>query len=142
MIQFEIIGTPIAKQSTRFTKRGIKYTPKKITDYVKLCKVQIKQQLNKDFKVIDKNIAITLDFIFENPKTNKANTELLNLGYVKYKNTRPDIDNLSKSILDVMNNLIYIDDNQIVSLIANKYYGKRAKTLIKIYIENENYFLL
>ena len=44
---------------------------------------------------------------------------------------RPDIDNLSKGLLDAMNGFIYLDDKQITSLCASKIYGTRAYTWAK-----------
>ena len=36
--------------------------------------------------------------------------------------TKPDVDNLAKSVLDAINGVAYKDDNQIVTLLAKKYY--------------------
>lgn len=40
-----------------------------------------------------------------------------------FKDTRPDIDNEIKSILDGLNGLAWDDDGQIVRIIAEKYYS-------------------
>lgn len=39
------------------------------------------------------------------------------------KNTRPDIDNFVKSVLDGLNGLAWDDDGQIVKITAEKYYS-------------------
>lgn len=45
---------------------------------------------------------------------------------------KPDVDNCAKSILDALNGIAYVDDNQIVSLSARKYYTDMPKVLIKV----------
>lgn len=45
---------------------------------------------------------------------------------------RPDIDNLAKFVLDVANGILYEDDNQVVSLVCKKRYGKEPRTEIII----------
>jgi Holliday junction resolvase RusA-like endonuclease len=37
--------------------------------------------------------------------------------------TKPDVDNLAKSVLDAINGVAYKDDNQIVDLVARKVYA-------------------
>ena len=39
-----------------------------------------------------------------------------------YPTTKPDTDNIAKSILDSLNGIAYKDDKQIVSLKVDKYY--------------------
>lgn len=46
--------------------------------------------------------------------------------------TKPDIDNLAKSILDAINGAAYKDDNQIVTLLVKKYYA--AIPFIKVIV--------
>lgn len=36
---------------------------------------------------------------------------------------RPDVDNVSKLVLDACNGIVYADDSQIVDLIVTKFYG-------------------
>jgi Holliday junction resolvase RusA-like endonuclease len=61
-------------------------------------------------------------FIFKRPKTNKN----------KFHTTKPDVDNLTKWILDVGNKILWLDDKQIVATSATKIYGTEPKTLIVV----------
>ena len=45
--------------------------------------------------------------------------------------TRPDIDNLVKSIMDSLNGFAYDDDSQVIELHAWKVYGE-PKTIVAI----------
>lgn len=47
--------------------------------------------------------------------------------------TRPDVDNLAKTFMDALNGLAYIDDSQIVTLIAEKKYAEFARVEIEIF---------
>ena len=58
----------------------------------------------------------------------KKKVKLLNTGYTH----RPDVDNLTKAVLDALNGLAYKDDAQVCSLNFDKYYGKEAKVIIEI----------
>jgi Holliday junction resolvase RusA-like endonuclease len=46
--------------------------------------------------------------------------------------SRPDLDNLIKTVLDALNGIAYTDDKQIVRLGATKAYGTDPKILISI----------
>ncbi len=43
---------------------------------------------------------------------------------------RPDIDNLSKAVMDALNEVAYTDDSQIVALDAMKIYGPDEGVLV------------
>lgn len=45
---------------------------------------------------------------------------------------RPDLDNLIKFVLDVMNGIVFNDDKQVVRIIAEKMYDKEPRTEIMI----------
>jgi Holliday junction resolvase RusA-like endonuclease len=45
--------------------------------------------------------------------------------------TKPDIDNVAKTAMDVCSKILWEDDNQVVTLIVEKYYGESNRTLIE-----------
>lgn len=45
---------------------------------------------------------------------------------------KPDLDNLAKNILDVMNGVFFADDRQVVYLAVEKWYGYPARWEIEI----------
>jgi len=59
----------------------------------------------------------------------KRGTERLN---AKPKTTKPDIDNMAKYYLDVMNDLVYDDDRFVTELWCEKLYSVKPK--VEIYI--------
>ena len=46
--------------------------------------------------------------------------------------TRPDTDNYAKTFMDALNGIAYKDDSQIVTLLAEKFYGEEAGAFIEI----------
>lgn len=46
--------------------------------------------------------------------------------------TKPDLDNLLKSVKDALNGVAYVDDSQIVTITAEKAYGEQPKTIIQV----------
>lgn len=143
---FKLYGLPVAKQSTRFktvkNKLGkdfnIQYTQKNIKDYANNMQYQILSQLPEDYKIIDEPIEVNFIFHFPYNKTlSKEDKQNKNLGYSKYKDTKPDFDNLAKSICDIMNGIVFKDDNQIVRAVIEKFYSEKSGVVIEI-LEPEN----
>ena len=68
---------------------------------------------------IHESTKITMIFIYPRPKAMKGETLVI-------KDTKPDIDNLVKTVMDALTGATIInDDNIITSINATKYYGPR-----------------
>lgn len=135
-LKLAILGEPMAKQSCRFTKTGIKYQPKKITDNSTNTQYQIIQQLPIGFEPFDSELSVDYVFYYSYPKTmlkNKSLLKRISSGEVFYKVSKPDIDNLQKQINDIMNSIVYIDDSRIVNATARKLYSDKPR--IELYIQ-------
>ena len=127
-IEIEILGTPIGKQRPRLSKYGT-YTPEKTVNYenyVKLCFIN----KYKNYTPTEKPLKAKITAFFEIPTSysKKKKKELIGQPHAK----KPDIDNISKIILDGLNKLAYKDDNQIAKLEIEKLYGEQAKVVLEI----------
>lgn len=124
IITFNITGKPKAKERSRKGKYGW-YNPQ--TDLMNIIKLQIKNQLPKEFKIVPKKIPVHVSFVF---KFKPLKNDKINLGdyYIK----KPDIDNAVKLYMDCMNKMIFYDDNQIVYQTALKRYGKEDQIEIEV----------
>ena len=71
-----------------------------------------------------------LEFVFTPPKSWSNKKRLAMIG--NYKPTKPDIDNLIKTVLDAANNHLWNDDNQIVEITSFKRYGEEPKILMTV----------
>ena len=115
MISFEIPGKPQAKQRPRHGK-GFTYTPKETVQFENWVRLCFRGQPK-----LEGALVAELTFQFQKPKTSKR----------EYPTTKPDSDNLAKSILDSLNGFAYDDDSQVVELHAKKVYGE-PKTIVVI----------
>lgn len=126
-MKFVIEGKPVGKGRPRLSRWGV-YTPTKTVNYENLVRFSYLQSTNDKF--IDCDLKIEIWAIFEPIKSisQKKQKELMNKPYRK----KPDIDNITKSILDGLNGIAYQDDNQITELVVHKFYGPQAKAIVEI----------
>jgi Holliday junction resolvase RusA-like endonuclease len=52
--------------------------------------------------------------------------------------TKPDLDNVAKTAMDVCSGLFWVDDNQVVELTVRKFYGEAPKSIITFYMDIEH----
>lgn len=126
-----IPGRPIAKRRPRFARRG-KFVTTYSDQETKEGRVlwEIRQQ--RPEKLIERPISVYLWFGMFIPKsTSKKRTQLMLDGKIRHTK-KPDLDNLIKFYLDVMNGEIFEDDKQIIKIKAVKEYSLKPETQILI----------
>ena len=132
-MQIIVEGKPEPQLRPRATRIGNSirlYDPKTTTDYKNLVKWTAKQQWKQ--KPLECPLVVELDVYRQIPKsTSKKRRKLKNERVIRPV-VKPDIDNYSKGILDSLNGIVYKDDSQVVSLIANKYYSDNPRVEISI----------
>ena len=136
ILSFELNLRPLAHQSVRIGRGGIKYKPKKVLDYQKYVRTLIENQLPKDFNIIPAGCPIKVnyvEYIYAYPKTMAKKRRILKTP----KTTKPDLqDNLNKAFFDALEGLIYEQDQNIVEINnMAKYYGPDDK--IRVQFEYE-----
>ena len=80
--------------------------------------------------LLNGNLKVTLSFYFKVPKSWSNRKKLLAIG--QYKRTKPDIDNLIKTVLDAANDHLWKDDNQIVEIHSFKQYAEEPKIILEV----------
>ena len=126
MLHFEVEITPVAKGRPRYAKRGNfvqTYTPKKTVDYEDVIRENAKIAMGTS-EPLEAPLSVLLMFGMPIPASTpkKALDGYLN-GSVRHTK-KPDLDNLAKAVMDAMNNVVYLDDNQINRLTIEKKYSK------------------
>ena len=116
IVSFFVEGVPVAKARPRLGRHGV-YTPTKTKVWERI--VQVSAIESKRVKLITTPIEARLTFYMPMPKTKAIQRKIQDGIHQK----RPDLDNLIKSILDPLNNLIYKDDALVYSITAEKIYG-------------------
>ena len=106
---------PVAKGRPRFSTRGgvvRSYTPHKTASF----EAHAKELMRKQFVMqpLPGPVRLSIEFIFKKPQKPK---------HQKYHVVRPDLDNLTKSVTDAGNGVLWEDDSQIAELIAKKLYA-------------------
>ncbi len=69
-------------------------------------------------------VSITVDFYFQRPKS--APKKRIGM------TVKPDCDKLTRAILDALTGIVYNDDSQVVSIVANKHYGVPERCEIEV----------
>jgi Holliday junction resolvase RusA-like endonuclease len=121
-VEFRVEGDPVGKGRPKFTRSGHTYTPEKTRLYEKKVKqaawaAMAKQKLTP----ATRRVSVILACYFAVPKSwSKRKTLEAQCGLIIP--SRPDIDNLAKSILDGGNEILWTDDSVVWHLAAFKAY--------------------
>lgn len=110
LLQFNLPIEPLPKGRPRFSA-GRVYTPPKTLRYERELRILIQQKVGSDHRPFMGPVSVQLAFFC--PRPQKA-------APLSWKPTRPDLDNLAKAVMDAANGLLWVDDNQIVSMNAKK----------------------
>jgi len=111
----------------------VAYTPKRTRDYEKIVHEEANKHINC---VIDGEVHVYMKFIFPRPKRliPKRHPD----GIIPH-DKRPDIDNLTKSLLDGLGKLLR-DDAIVTRITAEKFYAERggeARTIVNITVNKD-----
>ena len=133
MISFTIIGKPRPLMRHRPSARGGYYDPS--SKVKKQTWLQIAKYKPK--KPYTGHIIVELKFYMQRPKHHYRTGKYSHILKDCYKKCSchcgtPDLDNLIKYILDVMNKGFYVDDKQVCKIQASKGYGDPARTVVII----------
>ena len=128
---FEVIGDIKGKARPRMnTLTGITYTPNNTKDYENLIRQYFKIKYPR-LVPLENRIAIKIIACFKIPKnTSKKNTELMLKNEIS-PTKKPDIDNITKAVLDALNKLAFNDDNQVTKIEVEKIYGEEEKIVVE-----------
>lgn len=109
---FTVVGEPKSKGRPRFTRSGRTYTPK---DTLEAERVIADAWRRLEIPVSDKPMVLICDFY---------------VGTLR----RKDIDNMLKTVGDALNGVAYVDDSQLVGVVATKTFTVpgRARSVITL----------
>jgi len=125
MINIFIDIQPLPAPRPRFTRFRATYNPQKYTDYKEQIAFLAKEKVKTPFV---NEVALHLDFFFKYPKCWGAKKKQS----ISWHTTKPDLDNLIKSILDALNKVAFLDDKQVVSIQARKQYAASSGVKIEL----------
>lgn len=133
---FEVKGKVVPSPRPRVSKFGT-YMPEKYVLYKETIKNSFQKQ-KPNFTPFTGEIKVKIEAVFSVPKSysKKKREALLPIPGVEHSGAgyihRPDVDNISKTILDALNGVAYVDDCQVTGLLIFKEYGYEDKVIIEI----------
>lgn len=118
-IILEINTKPIPKGRPRLGKYGT-YTPGRTREYENLLRI-VFQYLKREpsSKMVEAEMVFDFKFSGKNKKPD-------------FRIQNPDIENLVKSVMDAGNELLYLDDSQVVSIMATKRWGVKDRVYLRL----------
>jgi len=134
MITFEVVGETVAQGRPRAGKswggHTVLYDPAKSRHFKEYVKLVASQHAPAELLACPLKVYVK---IYRNiPKSfSKKKKEDAENGILRPV-TKPDVDNYYKGIGDALNNVIWEDDSQVVSLTIEKYYSNRPRAEIQI----------
>jgi Holliday junction resolvase RusA-like endonuclease len=125
MLTYMVEGNPIGKGRPKFARRGSfvsTYTPTKTRDYENVIKEVAKKSMGSN-EILETPVTVAIYITVPIPASySKKRTEAC-LKDIERPIKKPDIDNIAKCFLDAMNDIVYKDDTQVLTLHVTKVYG-------------------
>ena len=121
---------PVPKGRPRFTRSGIAYTPSATREYEDIVRLYAK---TAKIHALTGDIRAAICFYMPIPKSwSKRKKQLATNGDIR-PSVKPDIDNLTKAVLDALNGgVAYHDDKQLVELHLSKVYSDYPRPEIEL----------
>lgn len=118
---------PVGKQRPRLCN-GRVYTPEKTKNAERDIVLLVSNYMRSHgIQITNKPVSVELVFYFQDPKNKNEFFQLWRL-YDK----KPDLDNMAKTVLDALNNLLYYDDAQVCKLTCEKFYSPKQGIYLKV----------
>jgi len=125
MLTYMVEGNPIGKGRPKFARRGnfvSAYTPTKTRDYESVIKEAAQKAMGSN-ELLETPVTVAIYITVPIPQSySKKRTEAC-LKDIERPIKKPDIDNIAKCFLDAMNDIVYKDDTQVLTLHVTKVYG-------------------
>lgn len=125
-MKFIVNMPPMPAPRPRLGKHGT-YNKKEYTEYKKAFLMLSQLQDKKEYTG---SLSLEIIFYMPIPKSWSKKKQALAVG--KHHTSRPDTDNLLKTVLDALNGVYFKDDSQISVIHAKKVYSIDTKTIFKI----------
>ena len=123
--EFILEGKPVAKQSMKLNvKTKTRYKDPKVKTYEKYVRgIAELSMIGKEMLGKDAPCSVAIIVYVKRSEKDKA----------YYPITKPDLDNVSKGILDSLNKIVYYDDKQVVDLTVSRLFSTRDCVEVKIW---------
>lgn len=135
-MRFEFDIEPVEQARPRATRmgKGIRlYDPKKVNVFKKQLGLLAKQQmLDRGLEPFDGPLEVCMKFYRPVQESISRKERSRRLSGVHRPTVKPDLSNYIKALEDGLNGIIWIDDNRIVQIVAEKKYSDRPHIVIEV----------
>lgn len=134
MVTYQVQIDPQGKGRPKFTRQGRAYTPAKTVSYEKAIKEQAVSAMGAS-EPLETPVAVYIYISMPIPQSYSKKRSAACLSGEEKPAKKPDIDNIAKAFLDAMNEVVYKDDTQVVSLHVTKAYSTVG--MVEILVKEE-----
>ena len=138
-ITFEVPGDPRGKGRPRFTRSGHAYTDEKTAAYENLIRVAFKTEY-PHWEPTEHPVRVFIQAHYTPPGSwSKKKRQQAIAGNVQ-KESIPDVDNISKAVLDGLNGVAWHNDSKVITLCCSKSYAAVSK--LRVEIQNADWTII
>lgn len=133
-MRFTVPGEPTGKARPKVYNNGSfvrGVTPEKTVLYENLVKVEFQRQCSRQ-PIIENPVALKIKCFYGLAMRDSKKKKAAKLAGTIRPTKKPDIDNCIKIIADALNGLAYVDDTQIVAVVAEKFYAEIPRVEVEI----------
>ena len=126
MVMYIVYGEPVGKGRPRFARRGAfthAYTPEKTKTYEDEIRMMARAAMGSS-EVLETPVTVAIYIRVGIPASFSKQKRKDALENIVKPTKKPDLDNIAKCFLDAMNDIVYLDDKQVVSLHVTKVYAE------------------
>lgn len=135
-MRFEFDISPVEQARPRATRmgKGIRlYDPKKVTVFKrKLGMLARQQMLDRGLDPFDGPLEVCMEFYRPVQTSISRKERSRRLSGVHRPTVKPDLSNYIKALEDGLNGILWVDDNRIVQIVAEKKYSDRPRIVIEV----------
>lgn len=135
-MRFEFDIEPVEQARPRATRMGKRirlYDPKKVAVYKQQLGYLARQAMQeRGMEPFDGPLEVRMEFYRPVQTSLSKKERARRLSGVHRPTVKPDLSNYIKALEDGLNGIIWIDDNRIVQIVAEKKYSDRPRIVIEV----------
>lgn len=135
-MKFEFDIEPVEQARPRATRMGKEirlYDPKKVAIFKRQLGMLARQQmLDRGLEPYDGPLEVCMEFHRPVQTSLSKKERARRLSGVHRPTVKPDLSNYIKALEDGLNGIIWVDDNRIVQIVAEKKYSDRPRIVIEV----------
>lgn len=133
-VYFVVYGNPVGKGRPRATSQGgfvRMYTDAKTLGFESAVADEARIAM-REWQAFDTPMQLQLSAYYPIPKSWSKKKRQMAMDGEIHPQVKPDLDNVMKAVLDAMNGVVYVDDSQVINMVATKRYSSDPR--VEVYL--------